>query len=486
MYLGLDLSTQRLKATILNAQDEVVLEDSVHFDSDLNYNTIDGVIRNGLEVYQNPRMFLDALDLLLNRLRGNFDLKRIHCISGCAQQHGSVYLSAWPTYTDGKSLKELFDVNFSLDRSPNWQDHSTTEYCKELSRFSSILRTGSHAFERFTGPQIARISRLYPNEYRATKHIFLISNFMASVLVGKPCPVDPSDASGMNLMDLETLMWIPELMDYCGQDLAQKLGTPGNCKENIHPYFEKYGFHPGCQVVTFTGDNPSTFCSYPVHQGDVLVSLGTSDTLMFTSDVMHHVGHLLRSPVDGHYLSLLCFKNGSLLREKLKGSLSWEDFNSLLRKPSSKSLVALDFAEPEILPHKQGVFCFEGLQRVSLDNIDPEIRTKLFVQGQFLNMKHHLNKCGFDAHGKILCTGGGSRNKELLQLMSNVFDMPVFVLDSTNAASLGACFRAKHYFHTPNHFRHSFPVQMEWVASPQNRHEYQEMLDRFELLLQQC
>jgi xylulokinase len=486
MYLGLDLSTQKLKATIMDDQAKVVVEEYVHFDSDLDYGTVDGVVRNGLEVYQNPRMFLDALDLLLCRLGNQFDLKSIKCISGCAQQHGSVYLSGWPSYHMEKSLNDLFDSMFSFDRSPNWQDHSTTEYCKELSRFPAISRTGSEAFERFTGPQIAKVSRLYPDAYRATRHIFLISNFLASVLVGRPCPIDPSDASGMNLMDLETLKWIPELMDYCGAELESKLGISGTYRFDIHPFFQKYGLARSCQVVTFTGDNPSTFCSYPVNEGDILLSLGTSDTLMFCSETIHRVGHLFKSPLDNGYLSLLCFKNGSLLRERLKGDLDWEEFNHLLRKPSPQGLVALHFAEPEILPAKHGLFCFHEGKRISIDELDPEIRAILIVEGQCLNMKYHLEKSGFQGRGKIICTGGGSQNKELLQILANVFDMPVFPLETKNAASLGACFRAKHYFDHPEPFRYSFSLRMECAARPKSTTEYREILDQFEFLLLQC
>ncbi|GJQ81579.1 hypothetical protein Trydic_g9954 [Trypoxylus dichotomus] len=45
---------------------------------------------------------------------------------------------------------------------------------------------------------------------------------------------------------------------------------------------------------------------------------------------------------------------------------------------------------------------------------------------------------------KILATGGGSNNKPILQVLSDVFNAPVYVLDAANSAVLGAAYQAKH------------------------------------------
>lgn len=52
-----------------------------------------------------------------------------------------------------------------------------------------------------------------------------MSSFIASVFLGQFAPIEVSDASGMNLMDVITCKWNPELLEICGgPELPSKLG----------------------------------------------------------------------------------------------------------------------------------------------------------------------------------------------------------------------------------------------------------------------
>jgi len=137
---------------------------------------------------------------------------------------------------------------FTLPNAPIWQDSSTTKQCVELQekiggeqRVADI--SGSRAYERFTGPQIAKVRtriRLFvglcsnrasqiweakPDVYASTTRISLVSSWAASLFLGKIAPIEVSDASGMNLMNVLTLKWEDELLEACGGlDLKEKLG----------------------------------------------------------------------------------------------------------------------------------------------------------------------------------------------------------------------------------------------------------------------
>ncbi|CAN0084238.1 unnamed protein product, partial [Laminaria digitata] len=50
--------------------------------------------------------------------------------------------------------------------------------------------------------QIARIARREPEAYAACERVSLVSSFLTSLLAGRYCSIDASDASGMNLMDI--------------------------------------------------------------------------------------------------------------------------------------------------------------------------------------------------------------------------------------------------------------------------------------------
>lgn len=50
----------------------------------------------------------------------------------------------------------------------------------------------------------------------------------------------------------------------------------------------------------------------------------------------------------------------------------------------------------------------------------------------------------FGEDTRILATGGASANKAILQVISDVFNAPVYIQKTTEAALLGAAFRAKY------------------------------------------
>jgi hypothetical protein len=47
------------------------------------------------------------------------------------------------------------------------------------------------------------------------QRISLISSFACSLFLGDYAPIDYADASGMNLMDLKTKDWSPEILQVC-------------------------------------------------------------------------------------------------------------------------------------------------------------------------------------------------------------------------------------------------------------------------------
>jgi xylulokinase len=85
-YLGLDLSTQQLKCTLINEKHDIVLEKAVNFDRDLpEFNTKHGAIVNDNVVTSPTLMWVKALDLLLQQLKDTPYIQHIRGISGAGQ-----------------------------------------------------------------------------------------------------------------------------------------------------------------------------------------------------------------------------------------------------------------------------------------------------------------------------------------------------------------------------------------------------------------
>ena len=253
-----------------------------------------GVHRQDGGVVTSPTlMWVAAVDLLFSRLAQSpqVDLSRVAAISGAGQQHGSVYWACGAR----KKLQGLADHQeslstalancFAIADSPIWMDSSTTACCRRLEdgiggAEALAQITGSRAYERFTGNQIAKLAAEKPEAMAQCERISLVSSFVASLLLGDYAGIDHADGSGMNLLDIRSRNWDQQLLDLVAPQLQDKLGAPIPCDTvlgSVSSYYShKYGLSADCKVVVFTGDNPSSLAGMRLQTGDIVVSLGTS------------------------------------------------------------------------------------------------------------------------------------------------------------------------------------------------------------------
>lgn len=463
MFLGFDSSTQSLTAVIIDpASGEIVLQQSVNFGADLpQYGCPSGFIPGGKdgEVHSNPLMWLDALDLLLSRIQGMTNLSRVSMIAGSGQQHGSVYLDAsfdsrLATLDAGKSLAEQLAPAFTRATAPIWMDTSTGEECREITAALGgseevCRRSGSIAIERFTGPQIRRFSKLDADAYGRTARIHLVSSFIASILAGKSVSIDFGDGAGMNLLNLASGEWDASLLDATAPDLASKLTHPAaatTVQGKLSSYFvTKYGFSPACRCALFTGDNPASLVGMgATAPGNIVISLGTSDTFFAAmpgpKTDPNGYGHVFGNPMGG-FMSLICFRNGSLAREALRDAhgLDWSAFDQSSLAATADAAgqnLMLPFYGPEITPRHD--FTGPVLKgSAAFEAGDAALQVRALLEGQFLNMRLHSEWMGVKAE-RIRLTGGASKNDGIAQLVANVFQAPVERLEVSNSAALGA------------------------------------------------
>uniref|UniRef100_A0A914V2I0 Xylulose kinase n=1 Tax=Plectus sambesii TaxID=2011161 RepID=A0A914V2I0_9BILA len=470
-YLGLDFSTQQLKAVLTNKDLAVVHTAEVTYSIELpEFGTQNGIISHadGETVTSPTLMWVKAFDKLLEKLKSQkeVDISSIKAISGCGQQHGSVFWRKGSSSTlanldPSKTLAHQLSNAFSQEQSAIWMDSSTNDECELLEvagggREHLVKVTGSRAFHRFTGAQIAKVSYKEPHIYHETERISLVSSFACSLLIGKYASIDFADGSGMNLLDINKRDWDHQLLNACGSKLEEKLGKPvptSSIAGKVASYYVKrYGFSADCDVVTFTGDNPSSLAGVNLHKGDVAVSCGTSDTIFasINKPAPAMEGHVFCNPVEEKgYMVMLCFKNGSLTRDRIRlatGCKSWDDFNVLLDKtaPGNSMNIGFYFDHPEILPHvAAGDYRFDPEQGV-VDTFPPEVEARAVIEHQCLSKRTHAEQLGYKVGGRVVVTGGASANKHILQVLADVFKSEVFVLDVVNSAALGGCFRAKH------------------------------------------
>jgi xylulokinase len=467
-YLGLDSSTQSLSAVVIevigDGPAEVVVETSLDFDEALpHYGTRHGVLprTDPASAVSSPVMWAEALDAMLARLsESGTEPESIAAISGSAQQHGSVYLNVGSAGALGRldpsrPLAEQVAPLLSRPVAPIWLDASTSAQCAEIESAlggSSALaaRTGSRAFERFTGPQIRRFATDDPAAYAATGRIHLVSSFMAALLAGGDAPLDPGDASGANLMDLRRRQWWDAALDATAPGLAAKLppiAPSWTIVGRLSEYWQTRHGLPAAKVVAWSGDNPGSLIGVGlVREGRVAISLGTSDTVfgLMTAPRVDPsgTGHVFGAPT-GDYMGLTCFSNGSLARERIRDAfgMSWTDVSRLLQStaPGNEGRILIPWFEPEITPPVLS----PRLHRYRLAADDAAGNVRGVVEAQMMAMARHSRWMGIDVD-TIHATGGAAVNRQILQVMADVFDANVYRFSASNSAALGAALRAWH------------------------------------------
>jgi len=485
LFLGLDSSTQSLSAIVIDYDArKVAYETSINFDKTLpHYGTQNGTLRaprtpsgqaDPLVVHSPPLMWVEALGLLFAEMnKDGVPLGDILAVSGSGQQHGSVYLNdraadALANLDPAKSLVENLCPEgvrgagvFSRLTSPIWMDSSTSTECAEIRKKlggvkATAQKTGSDAFERFTGPQIRKFYKTERQNYEKTASIALVSSFMASIIAGKIAPIDHGDGAGMNLMDIRKKTWRPDALKATAPNLKKKLPSLAESSRIIGPVsrylVNKYGFNPDAQALVWSGDNPCSVIGLGlIQEGMIAISLGTSDTyfgyMKRCRTDAHGEGHVFGAPLfagkERGYMTLICFKNGSLAREKIRDQygLDWNGFNRALTStpPGNNGGIILPWFEPEIIPRVNK----PGIHRFDLDERDAAANCRAVVEAQMMSMRLHSRWMKVRP-SRIYATGGASTNAAILQVMADVMNCPVLRIEVGKSAALGAALRAAH------------------------------------------
>ncbi|KAL5051164.1 putative D-xylulose kinase A [Aspergillus fruticulosus] len=507
LYIGFDLSTQQLKGLVVNSDLKVVYLSIFDFDADSHGFPIKkGVLTNEAEheVFAPVALWLQALDSVLDGLKTQgLDFSLVRGISGAGQQHGSVYWGQdaeklLSSLDAGKRLQEQLEGAFSHPYSPNWQDSSTQKECDEFDEYLGGADklaevTGSKAHHRFTGPQILRFQKKYPDVYKQTSRISLVSSFLASLFLGHVAPLDISDVCGMNLWNIHKGAYDEDLLKLCAgphgvDDLKRKLGDVpedgGIDLGKVHRYYvDRYGFSPDCTVIPSTGDNPATILALPLRPSDAMVSLGTSTTFLMStpSYKADPATHFFNHPTTpGLYMFMLCYKNGGLAREKIRDAINdakndknpsnpWANFDSVALQtpplgqtsPSDPMKMGLFFPRPEIVPNLragQWLFNYDPSTRNLTETPNgegwnrPADEARAIVESQMLSLRLRSRGLTSSPGGnvpaqprRVYLVGGGSKNKAIAKIAGEILGGSdgVYKLEiGDNACALGAAYKA--------------------------------------------
>ncbi len=486
LFLGFDLSTQSLTAAAVNDAGTQVFTTSVNFEKDLVHHT-EPVQRSPPYATMRSRLFNEALGVILDRMKSEaFPFARVKAVSGAAQQHGSVLLTkefeeSLRRLDPSKNLySQIPDSAYAFLDGPIWEDSSTQEECDYLEAglgggLAMAATVGARATLRFTGPQILARSRRDSAAFGRVSRVRLISAYLTSLMAGELAVEDVADACGTHLFDLcsNPPQWLPKAVELVnGQGKISPAPVHSYTKVgNVSSYFcERYQIAPSTPLIIGTGDNPASLAALPQFgRGDVLISLGTSDTAQWlvsedelpTSPRGAALAMSFRSPltVDPSFVRMLVYANGSLTREAVRDSLfgidsvvpgtkSWEQYERLVASVPAGCTppkVGCFYYRPEIAPRMKAE---PNATVIDANTGAPTSAThaelcRLVLEWRALVFRAHMRELAMENVARLIVTGGAARSEVIPQVLADVLDAPVYRLQNTASAALGAARRAR-------------------------------------------
>ena len=170
-----------------------------------------------------------------------------------------------------------------LRRSIIWCDGRTSEECEEITRLVGADRlmsiTKSPALTGFTASKILWVRKHEPEIYEKCRHILLPKDYIRYRLTGV-FATDVSDASGMQLLDIEARDWSDEVLSALDIDRSLLADVYESCEVTgtISPEVStRTGLSTDAVVVGGAGDNAAAAVGCgAVRDGYGFTTIGTS------------------------------------------------------------------------------------------------------------------------------------------------------------------------------------------------------------------
>ena len=426
-YLGIDLGTSSLKASIADEKGNILLSSSRSYPLLMpkeNYTE------------QNPEDWYNALIEVLKDISSKCDLSDLKAMSFCGQMHGLV----------------LLDKDDNVIRPAIlWNDSRTTEEVDYLNNVIGkeklIEETSNIAICGFTLPKILWVKKHEPENFKKIKKIMLPKDYLVYKIT-KKFVSDITDLSGTLFFDVKNREYskflldiasineemLPEIHDsfdvigYISEDFAKI----SNLNKNV-----KVVVGGGDQAVGATGTNT-------LEDNSLFMSLGTSGTV-FASSSTYKVDkegrvHSFRH-TNGKYHLMGCTLCASLsLKWWLEDILETKDYDKELGNlPEEISdIIFLPYLmgerSPINDPNAKGMFS-------SLNAIyKRRDLTKAVVEGISFSLFDNLRvmeDLGLKfKEARVI--GGAAKSSSFLKILADITGLKLKTINTTDGGSLGA------------------------------------------------
>ncbi|KAJ6632189.1 hypothetical protein B0H10DRAFT_7060 [Mycena sp. CBHHK59/15] len=439
LFLGLELATDQLRASLVDESLDLVGVECVDFDTELpEYQTQGGIFTTPGDAYTTPvEMWIKALDTLLEKLQRNYDLTRVKSIGGAAQ-HALV----WWKSTTVPSLSSLDPhaplvqhfpaATFSLPNTPVAQDISSHTHALTVEALLGgpdhmAARVGGCAHPSAVVAQLLRVRETWPQDVWArTGRVQLASAFLASLVAGKWLGMGEPEAAASGLWSHATGAWDEGVLDIVGGSREEgrrvrgwlgDVDVSGGARRagTVARYLvERYGFDPETLVTPFTSDALATYLSLCPGPADAVLQFGPMDVLM--APAQHYLPtrlfalypHPAQDPSEKRrYIAVLTNRNADVPRALVRDmyTKSWSAFDRLVAIVPPGGSIGLDDklfsfwhlqGDAHPFSHVKGIYRFETGIKVN-EFRDLRANPRCLLESQILSLRVK--------YAKMLATG---------------------------------------------------------------------------------
>ena len=441
LFLGLDVGTQSVKATVADNRGITVASASkAHYMENNNLGWAEEM----------PGEWWSGIVHCIKEVLKTVDASNICAIGCAAAMHSPI-----PLGRDGALLSEKIQM-FCDKRTAGIVDRMNADYGQ--TGLAGI--TANYPATNWTGLKIAWIKENQPELYENTYRFVAPKDYINRMLTGV-IGTDPSEASGSMLMDCEAADWSGKALANFGIG-REKLGAIARSCEVIgcvtKRASDETGLKEGTRVVAGAGDMPcALYAAGLIKKGRCVDLTGTGNVLAFYNE---------RPIIDARIANLRCASSGwspYYSMDSSGGGFRWlrdalcKQEEAMAREkglPVFSYLTELAEATP---PGAEGVMFFPYLlgertmgsayTKGAFTGLTPASGIGHFVravlEGVAYDGKRALNKFEeYESIDAIIHTGGASTSDAWSQIKADVYGKTVVATKQRETTALGAAMLA--------------------------------------------
>lgn len=340
-FIGMDIGTTGIKAVVTDDSGKIIEIFSRQLD-------IESQKHGWME--QNPEKWFEKTVEILAEIHSKYETE---AMSFSGQMHSLVIVDG-----DGDIIRNAI----------LWCDQRTSTQCKYITDILGgekevILRIGNPILEGFTLPKIIWLMENEPENYLRIKKIMLPKDYIIYRLTGSWC-TDHSDASGTACYGVDKRDWDYEMLERLNlkSEIFPEIKDAGTLVGKIDgKVAAKYGL-PRIKIYMGGADNAvSAYGSGVVSEGDCMVSIGTSGTVLAVGESspdlsgrIHYFNHVKRNTSYLMGVMLSAAHSLNWFKGKMGNDTEWIEIENEVGKRLGKNsgMLFLPYLNGERTPHR--------------------------------------------------------------------------------------------------------------------------------------